>query len=110
MWTGFASTCVTSSMFITALSPNLLAAEMAGRIPHVQVTWSSWFVGFLPVGILLFAATPLLTYFLCPPEIKQGDEVTKWAGAELLSLGPVTHSEWTMAVLVLAALVGWIAG
>jgi L-tartrate/succinate antiporter len=110
MWTGFATTCVTSSMFITALSPNLLAVQIAGTIAHVQVTWSSWLIGFLPVGILLFAATPLLTYFFCPPEIKRGDEVTRWASAELSLVGPITQGELTMALLVLAALLSWIAG
>ena len=31
MWTALASTCVTSSMFLTALAPNLLALELAKR-------------------------------------------------------------------------------
>ena len=66
--------------------------------------------GFLPVGILLFAATPLLAYFLYPPEIKRGDEVARWAGGELITMGRITRSEATMALLAVAALVGWIGG
>ena len=31
LWTGFATTCVTSSMFLTALAPNLLAVEIARK-------------------------------------------------------------------------------
>jgi len=110
MWTGFATTNVTSSMFLTALAPNLLAVELARKIAHVDITWTAWLVGFLPVGILLFAATPLLTYFLYPPEIKRGSEVVMWAGHELQMLGTITRREITMAVLALAALVAWIAG
>ncbi|HYW39667.1 MAG TPA: anion permease, partial [Terriglobales bacterium] len=83
LWTGFASTCVTSSMFLTALAPNLLAVEIARKVAHVDISWGLWALGFLPVGILLFAATPLLAYFLYPPEIKRGDEVARWAGGEL---------------------------
>ncbi len=110
MWTGFATTNVTSSMFLTALAPNLLAIELARKIAHVDITWTAWLVGFLPVGILLFAATPLLTYVLYPPQIKRGTEVVIWAGHELQMLGRITRREITMALLALAALVAWIAG
>ena len=110
MWTGFATTNVTSSMFLTALAPNLLAVELARKIAHVEITWTAWLIGFLPVGILLFAATPLLTYLLYPPEIKRGTEVVMWAGHELEMLGRITRREVTMALLALAALVAWIAG
>jgi L-tartrate/succinate antiporter len=108
IWTGFATTCVTSSMFLTALAPNLLAVEIARKVAHVDISWGLWALGFLPVGILLFAATPLLAYFLYPPEIKRGDEVARWAGGELISMGRITRPEVTMGLLAVAALVGWI--
>jgi L-tartrate/succinate antiporter len=63
LWTGFATTCVTSSMFLTALAPNLLAVEIARKVAHVDISWGTWALGFLPVGIPLFAATPLLCLF-----------------------------------------------
>jgi len=110
LWTGFATTCVTSSMFLTALAPNLLAVEIARKVAHVDISWGLWALGFLPVGILLFAATPLLAYFLYPPEIKRGDEVARWAGGELVTMGRITRSEATMALLAVAALMGWIGG
>ena len=69
LWTGFATTCVTSSMFLTALAPNLLAVEIARKVAHVDISWGMWALGFLPVGILLFAATPLLSYFLYAPQV-----------------------------------------
>ena len=110
LWAGFATTCVTSSMFLTALAPNLLAVEIARKVAHVDISWGTWALGFLPVGILLFAATPLLAYFLYSPEIKRGDEVARWAGGELITMGRITRSEATMALLAVAALVGWIGG
>jgi L-tartrate/succinate antiporter len=110
MWTGFATTCVTSSMFLTALAPNLLAVEIARKVAHVDISWGMWVLGFLPVGILLFASTPLLAYFLYPPEIKRGDAVANWAGGELVTMGGITRSEAIMGLLAMAALVGWIAG
>jgi len=110
LWTGFATTCVTSSMFLTALAPNLLAVEIARKVAQVDISWGMWALGFLPVGILLFAATPLLAYVLYPPEIKRGDEVAGWAGGELTTMGRITRREVTMGLLAAAALVGWIGG
>jgi L-tartrate/succinate antiporter len=110
IWTGFAATCVTSSMFLTALAPNLLAVEIARKVAHVECSWGQWALGFLPVGLLLFFAVPALAYVLYPPEVKRGDEVAEWAGKELAAMGRASRSELTMLALALAALAGWIFG
>ena len=108
MWVAIAATCVTSSMFLTALAPNLLALELVRKTAQVDITWAQWFMAFAPVGILLLVLIPLLTYWLYPPEIKSGDEVPRWASGELAKLGGITRKEITLAVLVLAALAMWI--
>jgi len=110
MWTALATTCVTSSMFLTGLAPNLLALELAQKTANVQITWMQWFVAFAPVGILLLIAVPLLGYWFYPPEVKSGEEVPKWAGAELEKMGPMTRREIILAVLVAVALLLWIFG
>lgn len=110
MWTALAATCVTSSMFLTALAPNLLAIEMAKKIANVNISWTQWFIAFAPVGILLLALVPLLVYVIYPPEVKEGHEVPKWAGAELDKMGPLTQREVGLSVLVLLALGLWIFG
>jgi len=108
MWTAIATTCVTSSMFITALAPNLLAIELINKTAKVSFTWTEWFIAFAPIGILLLLAVPLLTYFLYPPEVKKGDEVPAWAAKELKALGGLTRREIELAALVLLALGLWI--
>jgi L-tartrate/succinate antiporter len=110
MWTAIATTCVTSSMFITALAPNLLAIELINKTAKVTFTWTEWFVAFAPVGILLLLAVPLLTYVLYPPTVKSGDEVPAWAAKELKSMGGWTRREIELAALVLLALALWIFG
>jgi L-tartrate/succinate antiporter len=110
MWVAIAATCVTSSLFLTGLAPNLLAIELVKKTAHVEFTWMQWFISFAPVGILLLIAIPLLTYWLYPPEIKEGDEVPLWAGKELTKLGSLGHKEITLAVLVMIALALWIFG
>src|SRR4030095_5203243 len=110
MWTAFATTCVTSSMFVTALAPNLLAVAFMKRIAGIEVTWIGWFMGFLPAGLLLIVAQPLLIYRLCPPAVKVSAEVPKWAGRELSRMGRLSRREVTMSSLALLALVLWICG
>lgn len=108
MWVAFATTCVTSSMFITALAPNLLAVEFIKKTTGITITWAEWFRGFLPVGGLLVLLVPWLVYKIYPPEIRESAEVPRWAGYELTKLGPVRMREWLMGLLVGLALVLWI--
>ena len=110
MWTALATTCVTSSMFLTGLAPNLLALEIAHKTANVEISWMQWFVAFAPVGILLLIAVPLLGYWLYPPEVKSGEGVPKWAGSELEKMGPITQREIILGVLVFVALLLWIFG
>jgi L-tartrate/succinate antiporter len=109
-WTAFATTTVTSAMFITSMAPNLLATQLARQIANVDVTWTSWMMGFLPVGILLLLLTPVVTYVVYPPTIRRGERVQQWARDELASMGRISRGELTMALLAVVALVGWIAG
>jgi L-tartrate/succinate antiporter len=109
-WTAFATTTVTSSMFVTSMAPNLLATQLARKIANVEITWVSWMIGALPVGILLFLATPVVTYWLYPPSIARASEVVEWAASELASIGRISRRELAMGTLAILALAGWIAG
>src|SRR5512139_323616 len=61
MWVAIAATCVTSSMFLTGLAPNLLAVEIVRNNAKIELEWGEWFMAFAPVGILLLVLVPLLT-------------------------------------------------
>jgi L-tartrate/succinate antiporter len=110
MWTAIAATCVTSSMFLTALAPNLLAVELVNKTAKVAISWTDWFVAFAPVGIVLLLVLPLLIYWIYPPQVKSGEEVPAWARGELAKMGTLTGREIALAVLVLLALALWIFG
>src|SRR5512137_558399 len=110
MWTALAATCVTSSMFLTALAPNLLAIELVKKTAQIDISWGQWFVGFLPVGVVLIAALPFIIYKLYPPEIKSGTEVPAWAAQESGKMGPLSRNELIMGALVILALALWIFG
>ncbi len=110
MWTALATTCVTSSMFLTGLAPNLLALDLVKKTANIQISWTAWLVGFLPVGALLVLSVPLLVYWIYPPEIKESWEVPVWVGGELEKMGKISLREVEMALLALLALGLWIFG
>ncbi len=101
-------TAITSSMFITALAPNVLAISMISKGIHVTISWTLWFKGFAPAGIVLFAITPYVLYKIYPPGIKEAPEAPLWASEELRKMGPVKKSEMMLLVLVMVALSLWI--
>ncbi|WP_407528917.1 anion permease [Methylobacterium oryzisoli] len=110
MWTTFAAGCITSSLFLTALAPNLLAVELIGKIAGVQITWAQWFFAAAPFALPLLLLLPLLTYVAYRPRITRSDEVPAWAAGELERMGPISRREVILAVLVLFAVLMWIFG
>ncbi|HEX9142885.1 MAG TPA: anion permease [Candidatus Binatia bacterium] len=110
MWTAFAATCLTSSMFLTGLAPNLLALSLVKQTAKIDITWMEWFMGLLPVGLLLFIFLPLLVYKIYPPELKSSPDVPVWAADELKKMGGIHIKEFSMALLALLALGLWIFG
>jgi citrate:succinate antiporter/L-tartrate/succinate antiporter len=110
MWCAFAATAVTSSMFLTALAPNIAALGIAKKTIGLDIQWSQWFFGFAPLGILLLILVPLLGYLVCKPEIKESPEVPAWVLGELQAMGSLSRNEKTMSVLVILAMLLWITG
>jgi citrate:succinate antiporter/L-tartrate/succinate antiporter len=108
MWVALAATCVTSSMFLTALAPNLLAVSTAAKSGVAEISWAGWFIAFLPAGVILLLATPWLAYIFYPPEVKGSPEVVKWAQDEYTKLGAITRQEKLMAAISVFALTFWI--
>jgi L-tartrate/succinate antiporter len=110
MWTAFASTAVTSSMFLTALAPNLLAVAFVRKAMALEITWTDWTLGFLPVGAVLIAVLPLLVLVIYPPEVRSSPEVAAWAKSELVRLGGISIREAIMGASILAAFSLWVFG
>src|SRR5579885_1099171 len=110
MYTALAAQCITSSMFLTALAPNILALALIGKTLHLSISWIAWFKGFAPVGIPLFFLLPLMLYKIYPPRVKQAPDVPLWADAELRKMGKVKRKEVALLILIAAALVMWIGG
>ena len=110
VYTAFAATAVTSSMFLTGLAPNLLALELVSDTVGHRFSMAEWVLGFLPVGVLLVLLVPWLIYKIYPPSITKSAEVRDWAAAELAGMGAISRGEVTMAALALLAVGLWIFG
>ena len=109
-WVALASTCVTSSMFYTALAPNILAVSLLGDIGFQSPTWQQWAFYFLPVGIILILLVPYISYIVYPPSIKISKNIPEWAEEELSKMGDLNAREIIMMVLGFLALILWIFG
>ena len=108
MWTAFAATGITSSMFLTANAANLFAVSMMKDTVGMTVGWTEWAVGFLPVGLALFLSLPALVYLVYPPGVKMSREVPAWAAHELARMGALTRREATMGGIAILALGLWV--
>jgi len=110
MWTALASTCVTSSMFLTALAPNVLALTLLQKAARISISWTEWCVGFLPAGLLLLLSVPYIVYRIYPPTLQTSEGAHRWAAAELGRMGRVRGKEYLMAGLAMLSLMLWMFG
>ena len=110
VWTEFAATAVTSSMFLTGLAPNLLAIGLVEKTIGYRFSASEWLLGFLPMGLLLIATLPWVIFKVYPPSVTRSAQVPQWAARELSTLGPVTRQELMMGGLALVAISLWVFG
>jgi len=109
-WVAIATTCVTSSMFLTALAPNLLAVSLVEKSTGIAIEWGQWFGTLAVIMVPLFLAVPLLTYIFYPPEQKTSPEAPAWAASELKKMGSISKNELLMLGFGLLALAMWIFG
>lgn len=110
MWMMVISTSLSSSMFVTGAAPNVLGLEFVNKIAGIQISWLTWFLSFLPVGILLLIVAPWLSYVLYKPEVTHSEEVSGWAGNALKEMGALSRKEITLICLVLLSLALWVFG
>lgn len=109
-WVAIAATCVTSSMFLTALAPNLLAVSLVEKNTGILISWGEWFSTLALIMVPLFLLVPYITYLVYPPEQKTSPEAPAWAAKELENMGSITKKELIMLGLGILALVMWIFG
>lgn len=103
----FQNNCVTSSMFITAVAPNLLVVSLAKETAGVDISWGLWALACIVPGLLALLVCPYLVYKICPPELTQTPEAPDLARKELAAMGAMTRDEKIVFGTFILALLLW---
>lgn len=103
----FQNNCITSSMFVTAVAPNLLVVTLAKETAGVDISWGLWALAAIVPGLLALAICPYLVYKICPPELTQTPEAPELARRELAKMGPMSKEEKIVFGTFLLALGLW---
>jgi DASS family divalent anion:Na+ symporter len=99
---------VACAMFITGQAGNLLAANLAGEVAGVTVTWTSWFMAGLVPGVASCLAIPYVTYRLVPPGIVRTPAAAEYARNELTAMGRVRGAEAITLAVFITVILLWI--
>ena len=110
VWVGIAISTVTSSMFYTGLTTNMLAADLIQKGANITLEWGAWAKIMIPLMLPLFLITPLLAYVIFPPTQKHSPSASFWAQEELMKMGSITFKEMMMASFATFALILWVFG
>ena len=107
MLSTFECDCITSSLFLTSVAPNLLVAKLAKDVTGLEITWGTYALATILPGIIALIITPYLVYKLATPELTQTPEAPQLAKDELQKMGPMSGAETTVLIAFLAALAMW---
>jgi len=110
MQTLYQGDLVVSAMFLTAVAPNPLVAELTRQASGVEVTWTAWAYAALAPGIVSLVLIPWLVHRLCPPTVHDTAAAQALAAERLQSMGPMTRSQRIMVVIFTAVLLLWLTG
>lgn len=106
-FTEFQVNVITSSLFMTACAPNLIAVALASKT-GVTLSWMPWLVASIVPAAICLLVVPYFVYKIYPPEIKETPNAKKWATKQLSEMGPLTLPEKIMAIVFTFTLVLWM--
>ena len=93
---------------LIANPPAILARGIIERVGGVHVSWSHWFISYLPCDLITIVVCWKMAMWLYPPEVKElpgGKDVLK---RHLQAMGPWSANEKKCAFLVLVAVSLWM--
>ena len=103
----FHATVILSAMFLTAMSGNPLAAELAAKTAGIQLSWGLWAAAALVPGLISLASAPWMLYRLHPPETAASPQAPKEASRQLEAMGAWSRSEKALGAAVFSCLLLW---
>jgi divalent anion:Na+ symporter, DASS family len=110
MQTLFQGDLVVSAMFLTAVAPNPLVAELAKQVSGVEITWTAWAWAALAPGVISLVLIPYVVLRLCPPAVHDTTAAQSLAAERLRTMGPMTRTQRVMVVIFTIVLLLWLTG
>jgi len=98
---------ITSTMFMTASSANVLFVALTLSTFNIRIEWSMWALGALLPGVVSLLVIPYFLYKVYPPEIKETPQARQLAERELDKLGPLTTAEKILIGIFIVMLGFW---
>ncbi|XP_075522096.1 dicarboxylate transporter 1, chloroplastic-like [Primulina tabacum] len=110
MLTCFQTSVISSSMFLTAMAANPLAANLTASTINMPIGWMDWAKAAIVPGLVSLIVVPLLLYLIYPPTVKSSPDAPKLAKERLEKMGPMTKNEIIMTGTLLLTVGLWVFG
>ncbi|XP_073050801.1 dicarboxylate transporter 1, chloroplastic-like [Primulina eburnea] len=110
MLTCFQTSVISSSMFLTAMAANPLAANLTASTINMSIGWMDWAKAAIVPGLVSLIVVPMVLYLIYPPTVKSSPDAPKLAKERLEKMGPMTKNEIIMAGTLLLTVGLWVFG
>ncbi|KAK4419567.1 Dicarboxylate transporter 1, chloroplastic [Sesamum alatum] len=110
MLTCFQTSVISSSMFLTGMAANPLAANLTASTINMPIGWVDWAKAAIVPGLVSLIVVPFLLYVIYPPTVKSSPDAPKLAKEKLEKMGPMSKNEMIMAGTLLLTVGLWISG
>ncbi|KAL0419572.1 UNVERIFIED_CONTAM: Dicarboxylate transporter 1, chloroplastic [Sesamum radiatum] len=110
MLTCFQTSVISSSMFLTGMAANPLAANLTASTINMPIGWLDWAKAAIVPGLVSLVVVPFLLYIIYPPTVKSSPDAPKLAKEKLEKMGPMSKNEMIMAGTLLLTVGLWISG
>lgn len=108
--TCFQTSVISSSMFLTGMAANPLAANLTASTINMSIGWMDWAKAAVVPGLVSLIVVPFLLYLIYPPEVKTSPDAPKLAREKLEKMGPMSKNEMIMAGTLLLTVGLWVFG
>jgi divalent anion:Na+ symporter, DASS family len=106
MFSGIASLCVSSALWLTAMAANPLGAEIARGV-GVEIGFTRWLIASSVPTICALVILPLMLYRIIAPEVRETPEAPAAARRALASLGHLRRAERIVLVIFAGMVALW---
>lgn len=106
-FTEFQVNVITSSLFMTACAPNLIAVALASKA-GATLSWMPWLTASIVPAAVCLIVVPYFVYKIYPPEIKETPNAKEWATNKIAEMGKLSLPEKMMAIIFVITLTLWM--